>query len=107
MRNGVAVSRTLAIFAAAVTVAFTAYAYGDDQAAAQTAASAKSAYSNKLICKREQVTGSMIPKRVCKTQQQIDQEHEMQKQYADELRRGTTSASPTIPGPLPSDHAGG
>jgi hypothetical protein len=69
----------------------------------QTTAAAKSAYSNKLICKRQQVTGSVIPKRVCKTQEQIDREQEVQKQYAEEMRRSGTSTPTTIPGPLPGD----
>lgn len=31
---------------------------------------------DKLVCESVQVTGSRIPKRVCRTQQQIDQERE-------------------------------
>ena len=99
--------RTLVGGVAFAAVVLAAAARGDDPPPSQTSAVVQSAYSTKLICKREQVTGSMIPKRVCKTQEQIDKEHEAQKQYADEMRRSSTTAAPTIPGPLPSDHAGG
>jgi hypothetical protein len=94
--------RVLVTCGALVIALFAATALGDDPPG-QTTAAAKSAYSNKLICKREQVTGSMIPKRVCKTQEQIDQEHEQQKAYAEEMRRSGTSSPVTVPGPLPGD----
>src|SRR5262249_22007100 len=68
-------------YGAFVAMSLATSAYGDDPPN-QTSAAAQSAYSNKLICKREQVTGSMIPKRVCKTQEQIDKEHEAIKEYA-------------------------
>jgi len=38
----------------------------------QTQSAALIAYYTKPICKREQVTGSHIPKRVCRTQAQVD-----------------------------------
>src|SRR5262245_21719973 len=38
----------------------------------QTESAALIAYYTKPICKREQVTGSHIPKRVCRTQAQVD-----------------------------------
>lgn len=40
----------------------------------QTQSAAQAAYYNKQICKKEQVTGSNIPRRVCRTQAQIDSE---------------------------------
>lgn len=93
-------------FSILVAAALGTTARGDDTAN-QTTAAARSSYSTKLICKREAVTGSMIPKRVCKTQEQIDREREALKQYGDEMRRSTTAAPTTMPGALPSDHAGG
>jgi len=64
-------------------------AYADDPPPNQTTAAAQSAYSNKLICKREHVTGSMIPKKVCRTQEQIDKQQEEMRAYADEMRRNS------------------
>ncbi|HTO57399.1 MAG TPA: hypothetical protein VMJ74_06370 [Pseudomonadales bacterium] len=39
-----------------------------------TQSAAQSAYNSKPICKSERVIGSNIPKRVCRTQAQIDAE---------------------------------
>ncbi|HET6471547.1 MAG TPA: hypothetical protein VFG38_06870 [Pseudomonadales bacterium] len=43
-------------------------------AAGTTQSAAQSAYNSKLICKSERVIGSNIPKRVCRTQAQVDAE---------------------------------
>ena len=64
-------------------------AFAEDSPPTPSSAAVKNAYSNKLICKREQITGSMIPKKVCRTQEQIDQENEAAKQYAQEIRRNS------------------
>jgi hypothetical protein len=71
-----------------IAVLFTAAVRGED-APNQTTAAAKAAYSNKLICKREHVTGSMIPKKICRTQEQIDREQQQMKEYAEEVRRNS------------------
>jgi hypothetical protein len=46
----------------------------DPAASAQSQAAAKEVYQNQLICKTKAVVGSHIPKRICKTQAQIDAE---------------------------------
>jgi hypothetical protein len=60
----------------------------------QTQAAAQSAYYTKPICKKEHVTGSNIPKRVCRTQAQIDAERaaaqQLMKDTNAQLGRETT-----------------
>ena len=56
----------------------------------QTQAAAKSAYSNKPICKRLVVTGSHVKRTVCKTQEQIDQEKADMDQWAQEISRNSS-----------------
>jgi hypothetical protein len=48
---------------------------GGQKAAGSGTAVAKND-KDKLVCTSEQVTGSRIPKRVCRTQEQIDRERE-------------------------------
>ncbi len=49
--------------------------------AGKTEAAAKQDYSQKLICKRENVTGSNLQRKVCRTRAQIDAD----KQASDQL----------------------
>ena len=60
-----------------------------DETTAQTRAAAQSAYQNQLICKRVYMTGSHIPKKVCKTQAQMDREAQVTRQYRDEIQRNS------------------
>jgi hypothetical protein len=53
---------------------------------------AKSGDSNKVICKREKVTGSNIPKRVCRTQEQIDKEQAASKEFGEHVRDSSWNA---------------
>jgi hypothetical protein len=74
-----------------MVAAFGAVAFADEPTNAatstQTQAAAKSAYSNKLICKRVAVTGSYVKKTVCKTQEQMDREKAEMDQWAQEVKR--------------------
>jgi len=84
----------LAVCGASVAMLITVAAFGSDPPPNQTTAAAKSAYSSKLICKREKVTGSMIPKKSCRTQEQIDKEQAAMKEYADDVRHNTGWSGP-------------
>ena len=87
-RAAVACSALLACFVYAKS-------WADDlqDPAAAPAATAKSAGSGKLICKREKMTGSNIPRKVCRTQEQIDQEKEHDKEVA-HMRNDSTWNGP-------------
>jgi hypothetical protein len=67
----------VAIAAAAVS----ATAWSDDTTAVTDPA------KSKVVCKKEQVMGSRIPKRVCKTQAQMDADRENAKQATDAWQR--------------------
>jgi hypothetical protein len=51
---------------------------------------ARAAFESKLICKREYVTGSFVPRRICKTQAQIDKEHATSKQWMEDSNRNSS-----------------
>ncbi len=55
-----------------------------------TAAAVQSSNQNRLVCVREYVTGSMIPKKVCRTRAQIDAEHKAHERWAEEMRRNSS-----------------
>ena len=56
---------------------------------AQTQSAAKSAYANRLICKRETVVGSYIRTQRCRTQAMIDQERAAFIHWTEEARRSS------------------
>jgi hypothetical protein len=64
-------------------------AMAEEAGETQTQAAAKSAYENQLICKRVYVTGSNIPKKVCKTRAQMDRDAQATRQYRDEMGRNS------------------
>src|SRR5262245_5170746 len=68
-----------------------ASAWADDVQNPPTAATSSSD-SNKLICKREKMTGSNIPRKVCRTQEQIDKEREVQREHAQERNDSSWNA---------------
>ena len=87
--------------AAILTFALTASALAAEPAppAPPTAAAAKAAKpapdpKDKLICTRETLVGSTIPKRVCRTAEQIDQDHSKAQRAREDLR----GAEPDAPG---------
>lgn len=52
-----------------------------------TQAAAQENYSKKLICKRENVTGSLVRKKVCRTQAQIDADQEASAQFLHDINQ--------------------
>ena len=63
-------------FGMSITAMATAAEPIDPTVSSPTQAAAKSAYHNQLICKTKTVVGSYIPKRICKTQAQLDADRE-------------------------------
>ena len=61
----------------------------------QTQEAAKYAYENKLICTKRQTTGSLLSKKTCKTQAQIDQERKDAQTLLHNQRRTGAGAAGT------------
>jgi hypothetical protein len=53
----------------------------------QTQAAAKSEYENRLICKKRTATGSLLSKKTCKTQAQLDAERKDAQRLLNNQRR--------------------
>ena len=60
----------------------------------KTDAAAKQDYSRKLICTRENVTGSNVRRKVCRTQAGIDADKEASDQFMRDMNRNAGSAGP-------------
>ncbi len=64
---------------------------------AQSQVAAKSEYENRLICKRTSSTGSLLSKKTCKTQAQIDAERrEGQRLLQNQRRTGSGSRGTAV-----------
>jgi len=75
-------------------------AVAGSETTAQSEATAPPAKAEKpkMICKREPSTGSAIPKRVCRTQRQVDDEREAAKENINSLNDSQGGRSTGGPG---------
>ena len=48
-----------------------------------------------LVCAREDKTGSLFPRTVCRSQRSIEQDRQAAKEEMDRVRQGRTDADPT------------
>jgi len=65
-------------------------AHAQDAAPEPPAAqSDKTPSSSKMICRQQPVTGSIIKKKTCRTQQQMDEEREASRQSMNDLNKST------------------
>ena len=74
--------KALTCLAALAITAVTTAAWGEDNNPAVTDPA-----KTKIICKKEQVMGTRIPQRVCKTQAQIEADRENAKEATDSWQR--------------------
>jgi len=59
----------------------------------QTQAAASAAYNQQVVCTKEQVLGSRIPKEVCRTRAQTDAEIDGAQKYVERVQAGARGQS--------------
>ena len=94
MNYGVSPAALPLVLALLLSVAGCGFANAQDPAPAEPAAqSDKPAPSSKVVCRQEPVMGSIIKKKTCRTQQQMDEEREASRQSMNDLNKSTGQTS--------------
>jgi hypothetical protein len=78
----------LAVVALLCCVPVAAHAAGENPPSPAPSTSAAQPEKPRKICRMETGTGSVMPKRVCRTPEQIEAEHEASSRARDEVDRG-------------------
>lgn len=79
--------RLIPASAVAVLLCVSAAAYAADETAPAPAASEAQAEKPKKICRTERATGSVMPKRVCRTPEQVAAEEQAAQRTREQMNR--------------------